>query len=360
MGARPPGSLNNVHTLSIPFIPRPDAHRSNAVFSAINNGLAGFGITLHDRDKIILKNQISDLVAHLPWTGLLLSAIQPDAIILHADNHPPYQSWVLSARRRCIPSVMFQHGLDCETDVLEKAYADVVAVWGQARYNRYKSHQDNRGHQVCVTGNPVYDRLTFPEEISTTGEYWLWVTRPHVLSKCYSVSRRPDEGVGILRSFIRILEKRQDAKLVIKPHPYDSVDTYQNMIQSSSVEERIHLSSDNVEKLLPQASLVFTEDSTAGLDALFFGKVLIYLHFSKAQIVTPFLEYGAALAGLHERELLSAIQQAYSLSFKDRHRLLQAQRKFIHDFAGYCDGKFTERFNECIAAAIEKKYRMSE
>jgi hypothetical protein len=92
---------------------------------------------------------------------------------------------IMAARRRGIPSISIQHGLDCERGFHSEAYADAGAVWGPNRMERYRKHSVHQPAPMEVVGNPDYASLQKPTELDPRGDYWLWVTRPHSPIKCY-------------------------------------------------------------------------------------------------------------------------------------------------------------------------------
>ena len=92
-----------------------------ALYRGMLRGLLQREVTLFEADAQLLERQVS---AQLPRTRRLreeLRIIEPDAIFLYADNHPPFQEYVLLARQMNIPTIMIQHGLDCEFHCLDNA-----------------------------------------------------------------------------------------------------------------------------------------------------------------------------------------------------------------------------------------------
>lgn len=321
----------------------PDVRQVDALHLGIISGLKTLGIELLAQDATLLHHQIAQLFLRTQQIEAELAMLRPDAILLFADNHFPVQSYVLVARKQGVPTIMTQHGLDCEQYCLEEAYADVISVWGKSRLQRYQECSIWQPTQIQANGNPEYDRLTLPRQLDRSGVYWLWATRPHCPEKCYSPSRHPQEGLQILESLLAALARSRQSRLVIKPHPLDDVKLYQSYIDRQRLNDRVVISSQPVQSLIPDASVVISEDSTVGLEAMFLGKVVIHAHFAASEPVMPFVQYGAALPGYTSEMLQTALQQAEYLSEAQQQQLAVGQHRFIQAFAGACDGQAQKR-----------------
>lgn len=333
---------------------QPSHGTAMAVYKAIIEGLDRFGITLLEGDARILHDQVLHLTALVKSVRRELETIRPDAILVHGDNHPPFQAYVLAAREMGIPSIMLQHGLDCEQRYLDEAYASAIAVWGPARAHRYRE-RSNWQPNIAVTGNPEYDHLRAPVKISTSGDYWLWVTRPHTPQKCYAPSRTPEEGLTILYALIEAMKKSPDVRLVIKPHPSDYRDLYAAIILSQGLQGKVELSTGNIQELITRAALVITEDSTAGLDAMFAGKLIVHAHLAECLPTMPFVDYGAALPGFSKEQLIDSLLRAGTLRYSESQKYLPGQISFLSDYAGICDGGACDRFVEFVGNQLCQK-----
>lgn len=312
------------------------------LFKTICHALNEQKINLLDYDAKLLMQQIVDQLAYIKGVEEELRTFRPEVILVHADNHPPHQLYVFVARRRGIPSVMLQHGLDCEQYCHDEAYASHIAVWGKARMVRYQN-DSNYQPVIQVTGNPQYDPFTLPEKMDCNGSYWLWITRPHTPEKCYSPSRIPAEGIHIFKALVSSLEKYQNAHLIIKPHPNDYSYLYEEYIKETGLADRISVSDARLHDLLPGARLVITEDSTGGMEAIFYGKPVIHAHFAKSPTTVPFAKYGAALPAFSPELFPETMNHVLHLSQSEQSQMLESQKAFLQDNAGPCDGRAGER-----------------
>lgn len=319
----------------------------------IIEGLKNLGIHLSHENVSLLFKEILELSKEIQRAETVLNFHKPDLILVHADNHPPHQIYVLLGKKMGIPVLMIQHGLDCEHHYLDEAYASHIAVWGNERKVRYQNK--SKHHSIIkITGNPEYDSIKeIPNKIQREGNYWLWATRPHSRKKCYAPSRHEDEGVEILKALLNILEQYPSELLVVKPHPYDTKEKYIDLIDKLKYKNPVLISDQPLFQLFPNAKLVLTEDSTAGLEALFFRKPLIHVHFTLSPPVIPYIEDNVAIQAFNQGELDLAIKKILKLEYSED-ELLAAQNIFINDFAGSMDNcshiRVVEFVNEIIHA----------
>lgn len=349
----PQGTFNssNVQTIRLPLLGQPNLDRATSLHQGILTGLQKLGVELLETDAIVLHHQIVELLLRTQQIETELSILRPKAILVFADNHVPVQSYVLVARKLGIRSIMLQHGLDCEHYCLDAAYADVISVWGEARQRRYQQQSSWQPSRLQANGNPDFDRLTLPDRFDCTGEYWLWTTRPHAPQKCYIPSRTPQEGIQILQALLGAL-KQSSARLIVKPHPLDDVALYQTYIDEHDFGDRVTFSTQPVRSLLPDARVVISEDSTVGLEAMFFGKAIVHAHFAHSEPVMPFVQYDAALPGRSPEQLQASLRQIELLTEQQQQSLFAGQRRFLQAYAGECDGKALSRVLSMIRAVL--------
>ncbi len=328
---------------------RPPTEKVRLLYQGILEGVQAFGIELLESDTLVLQHQIAQLFLRTQQIETELSILRPSAILLFADNHFPVQSYVFVARKFGIPTIMLQHGLDCEHYCLDQAYADVISVWGMTRLQRYQQDSIWQPTVLQVNGNPEYDCLTPPDQLNLKGDYWLWATRPHCPEKCFSPSRLPQEGTEILIELLAALERSPNARLVIKPHPLDDLDLYRPYLN-----ERVSLSSEPIRSLFPNASVVISEDSTVGLEAMFFGKVVIHAHFAASDPVIPYVEYNAALPGYSQELLQTSLQKFEHLTEEQQRTLLTGQRRFLQTYSGSEDGTARSQVLSMIHSVLKR------
>lgn len=353
-----PDDLCNAGIRTFQILPKqpPDTAFAERLCDAMIEGLRTFGIDLLPVDQQTLRRQLLHQASVVRQAEAELAAMRPHIVLVFTDNHTPSQEYVAIANQRGIPTVMVQHGLDCEQYCLNDAYAHTVAVWGNARKQRYEKESQQQPTLIQITGNPRYDPLSLPQQLCPGGNQWLWVTRPHGPEKCCLPSRSPREGLDILTAILGALKQNESAQLTIKPHPFDYADLYALEIEKQQLSDRVHITHDPLDTLLTQFDAVISEDSTAAMEAMFFGKIVIHSHFAASAPVLPLVAYGAALSGHHPDALQASLSQVSALTAQQRSDMLQAQRNFIDDYAGPLDGQASGRVTALINRVIAGKH----
>lgn len=326
-----------------------DIRRAQELRQSIEKGLSALSLVLAETDRATLLQELQEQQAVLRETAATLDAVRPAAVLLPADNHFPFIEYALVARARRIPTVMLQHGLDCEHHVLDEAYASHIAVWGKDRARRYRRDSHIQPVALGTIGNPHYDHWPACDGAEVDPRLWLWVTRPHRPEKCYLPSRQPEEGMHILDALLRALESAPDCRLLIKTHPFDYEDAYRQRLQARGA-PRARLVQDTVANLLRGAGVVITEDSSAGMDAMLAGRALVHAHFAASPPVVPFVAYGAARPGFTAPQLCESL--ALPAPGDSQHA---GQQRFLDDFAGPRDGSAHRRFAEFVEEVLNRR-----
>lgn len=309
--------------------------------SEINSVFKSFGLAL-DRDELAFLKQkhiCNQIEYH--YSKSALRRLHPKAIVVHADNHPPHQTYVLAAQSLGIPSIMLQHGLDCEVYALDEAYADHIMLWGEQRLRRYRDRSVNQNFKTTIVGSLEHGKTNeYKSGNELDRDKWVWVTRPHGHDKCYTVNRWPDEGELIFQSIVDVMKCYPSACLVVKPHPYEGSEHFQKEIKKmpDSVCSRISFDHGPIEKVIEGAGIVFTEDSSAGLDAMLQGKLMVQVHFCEDLPAVPYADAGAALFAGNYVELREAIDNLICCSEEGALAMRKAQQLLIKTLIGNQDG----------------------
>jgi hypothetical protein len=315
----------------------------------IVEGLKCWSIDLSECQITALRQCLARSRAYTSLATSRFERCRADLVVVNTSCTSPTIEYVMAARRLGIATLALQYGLDCDRYAYDETFADNVAVWSETRRLQFQ-HTSTPPSSIRVTGNPEYDQRMRPQRSDRNGSYWLWVTRPHLPSLCKLASHDPAEGLSILTALLNALRSDSEARLVIKPHPNDYHRLYLHAIRAAGFADRVTLSNGCLRKLLPAASVVVTEDTTAGMDSLFFGKVLIHAHFGATQPVLPFVDYGAAIPALNADELIEALGRAEKRS--DAVKLIDGQLAFLRDFAGPGDGESGRRLTEFLAQLV--------
>jgi len=349
-----PGAIPFKSLKSFKSLNSSDEAFGKRLCEVIDLGFQNQGVELLEEDGELLREQINEVMLNVAGVETGLRKLKPDAILVPSDNHSPFIEAVLVARREGIPSIMLQHGLDCERFYLDQAYASHIAVWGKDREDRYRRDSTYQPEQIGVVGNPAYDGIDVPAEIAPGATSWLWLTRPHRSEKCYAPSRESSEGLQIFEAILEALTQAAGAQLMIETHTFDDPDLYRARLDTYPDPKRVTFPETGLFDLIDGADLVIAEDSTAGMDAMIRQKVLIHAHLALSAPVMPFVDYAAALPGFSHEEIAASLCRAAAMSDVERAAMHTGQAKFLDDFAGPRDGRAGERFVEFVAAVMNE------
>jgi len=329
-----------------------DLFFATSLFSAVNTSFAKLNIVLELDDYRKLYNDIINIIKDIYSVEKIINRYPPKIIILYKDTHSPHQLYALKAKTRGIPVLLMQHGLDCEKNYLDDVYSSHIAVWGEYRRKRYYKESFLKPNEIRITGNPEYDKYSLKPFKYQSAKRWLWVTRPHRSVNCYSPSRFVSEGVEICKALLNILKQYPNSKLIIKPHPYDYVMKYQSIIAEAGLNNRAEITYSSLETLFDDVDFVLTEDTTAGLEAMIFGKALIHVNFSAMGPILPMTKFDAALPGFTADQLRKMIHKMHNLSKQEIDKMKAGQLAFIKYSAGNLDGRATRRVAEFVQTLL--------
>jgi len=328
-----------------------DFSSAGEVFIVLNDALRALGISLTYRDNVFLQAFCRRAVGCLYRARKFFDCYPVSGLVVDGDSWLPINLFCSIAKEHDISVICLQHGLDCEHWCLNDAFSQYYCVWGVERKRRYILNSTYQPDKIFVTGNPLFDQFSPPKAVSNAGNRWLLLTRPHSLEKCYEPSRYPEEGAVVLSRILELLSDYPNVQLFIRPHPKDNTSYYDEVLNSSTVSRRVFLSdvSQSLYKSIEEADIVFTEDSTSGMEAMIFEKPVVHVSACKAGPVLPFVDYGAAYSGL----CLDALKDSVSLLMhgfdsEEKAKMHRGQLNFLHDFCGELDGKAAQRVANSI------------
>lgn len=275
--------------------------------------------------------------------------------VLRNDVKEMERTIILSLRLQKIPSLVIQHGIMAEPNGHNALLADKFAAWGKAAldwYGRYENLLD----RFEITGNPRFDcilnwrpgitredlrrRLTLKEDRGII----LFVTQQ--ISKFSSFWT--DDLFWVMAD--RLLEAMRlfpDKQLVIKADPYEDLTPYLERISAKRNNNAVAIRDIDIYTLIYFSELIIIQDSTAGLEAMFFDKPLISVNLTKRQDRVAYARKGAAIGVYEAADLASAISRA--LSDRETIEAMRSARKvFIDEYAYKTDGRAAERLMNLI------------
>lgn len=280
-------------------------------------------------------------------------------VVLRNESRELEKSCVAAAKSTPVRSVVFQHGVFAIPIPDEKIQCDVSAVWG-AFGSRYLQEQ-RRFHSECVvTGNPEYDRLSpgsrdrffrrkeLCRQLALNPDLPILVLasqRPHP----FSSRKTEDEQMRMVSAVVKALRQLPNAQLVVKIHPFEDERPIHRWTQNFTQGGRVRVIKEaELFSLLASSDVVITYNSTVGLSAMVLAKPVIAVNLTGYPDTVPYVSSGAAIGVYREEEIAPAIESALQ-GGEQIQKMLQAQRKFVEDYAFKIDGKSKERVFQLLA-----------
>lgn len=262
------------------------------------------------------------------------------SLLVHADNHPNIGLYVSVAKKYGVPSILLQHGYDCEDQILDYLYADYAFLWGQDRKIRYMANGIS-ADRLYVLGRPNYARACMSKiESRSVTRKWLYCSRPHNPMKNYFFSRRVDEGVRILRTLINC---RLDEVIYVKLHPAESSEIYECLIREMKAGDYVFLIKDNLESLRSEVDLVISEDSSVAVESCFWSIPLVVAHFTSLKLIVPFGENRFVPVCRNEAELSEAL---------NNYRKFLATRGPQEEYLNFCQSCIEQSFGRIFDSQL--------
>jgi hypothetical protein len=329
----------------------------------------------------IVREQLAGVVyLQWPWSAramdeaaAALDALRPSSILTYAEAGGWGRALILESRRRGIPSAGLQHGFIYrqwlnylhEPDEMEaggRADAGFPAPSLTLLFDEYAAaHLRTRGRfaeaSLKVTGSPRLDVLITrfnrigPDEIARIrGDARAVDDELLVL-----VTTKEKEARHVLPSLVRVTGTIPAVRLVIKPHPAETVDAYERVAGERHVS--VVPPGTDLAGLLAASRAVVTVNSTVALDAAVLGIPALVVGLPNN--LSPFVEAGALAGAQTELEIREQLQRIlYDEGF--RQQLAAARRDVLGAHAITAYGTAATRTAEAVLQLSSKSTRTTD
>ncbi len=297
----------------------------------------------------LLREKAVALAQNLHWFNKLISITRPDIVLVGDDRGPALVcAHVLFAQAKNIPVVEIQHGVGAAMVPMATPISDKICAWGDFAKGSLEM-AGAKDDQIVVTGSPKYDWLyqkvkerrlvSSPRSRKTI----LFATEPGYRNlNCQAI-----EEIG------RLIKRREDISLVVKPHPGESGELYTQCVEELGERAIVRKDTENTDNMLIEASLVIIVSSTVGLDAAIADKPIILLNTEK-RLDSPYSSISIEVRQLEE--LIPAIENLLD-DDEVQERLRLARQKFVYELAYTQDGEASKRVADLIIQMVEESKR---
>lgn len=185
----------------------------------------------------------------------------------------------LTAASLGVPSVCLQHGVIMGEEAFLPVFATKQAVYGQYERDWYMSrgvHPD----AITITGHPRYDVIFTDNHKSdaaaTAGQLKINEQAFNIL-----MITQPQTNKRLFTQAVNLLARIPNVEILIKAHPWEEKKGYTEEYEKLAKEHlnvTIVTAKMSLYGLLQQIDLVVMENSTVGLEAMLFDKLVIVYH----------------------------------------------------------------------------------
>lgn len=271
-----------------------------------------------------------------------LSTYSPKIILLPEDTGLATRPMVRVAEKRGTKSLTIQHGTIEEPTLYCESISDKMAVWGKHSLDLL-SNYGVRHEKLAITGMARLDMLSqFSDTVKamifkdlgldSQKKLFIWTPSPYIRTSSHE-SRFINED--LLLAIEAVFSQSISAQLVIKIHPLDDPSRYRHAKFGMVTQDIDTL------QLLYSCDALLVSSSTTGVEAIAFGKPLIYLNFHNIPETVPYAQYGAAIRVSNISELKSAV--AVISDQEIAKKLEEGRKDFISKYLLSLDGRASER-----------------
>lgn len=304
------------------------------------------------------------LIRRIEMAKELVEREKPDLILLTSEYGHFERALVTAGKLKGIPTLALQHGFIgplhkgymypknsiSASGSIEAPYCpipDKTAVYGEYYYDLLTRVSAYPPSSVAVTGAPRYDVLAVADKIFSRKEF------------CARSNLDPDRKIVLvatqgwhmretfIRSVLTALKHFPEVQIVVKPHPNEKEDFYENVAKKENIRVTILPSKSDTFDALYACDLLVSAFSTTITEAVILGKLVVTLNLTAEEPAPYYRE--VTLRVNRKEDLAPAIRKAL-YDEKTRKRLKIVGRKFTLKHACRQDGKATER----VASLIEQ------
>jgi CDP-Glycerol:Poly(glycerophosphate) glycerophosphotransferase len=302
------------------------------------------------------------MLLQLPWAvrsyaeiEAALAAVRPGVACLYAESSAWGRVAVAACRAAGVPTVAVQHGIlypkyygyRHEADEADCPRPDRTAVFGEAAKRLLVKLGGYDPDGLVLTGSPRFDDLLRTAEALDReavrrrlgvgpGERLL------VVASRYRGIRETHQSIGsAFESLVRAVEASGSLRCLVKPHPAERPDAYQERIRERrAVRTQVLPAAASLVELLHAADALVTVESLSAIEALVLGRPVLILNMPTN--LRGLVDQGMAL-GVEEGEDPGPALTRMLFDPETRERLARAREFYLSDVALGVDGRATER-----------------
>lgn len=204
----------------------------------------------------------------------------------------------------------------------------------------------NRGvkkEKINITGQPAFDELSRMKD-SNDSKFREKYNISDVNKVILFAGQHTEDKKEILNKLLKIEKHNNDITLILKPHPNEDIEVYQELISNNN--SNAIIIRDDLHLLIMESDLVIIEFSTVGLETIFLNKDLITINLTGKEDIVPYAKSGAAIS-VDDLNKLEACIKNILIDDNVKSKLNNGRNKYKND------GKASERIVDIISNIVD-------
>jgi glycosyltransferase involved in cell wall biosynthesis len=283
-------------------------------------------------------------ISSVDFVDRMIKVASPDIMCLMPDGFFLQRMAAALAKRYDIPTLSCSAAIETgnSRSQMRHLYADKKAAMGEIIKNLYiESGVDPE--RIVITGVAHFDQLfnrNKEQDKQVLAKSGIDPNEKTILFTTDNITL--SETKEMLTGVISAVLKMNDVQLVIKVHPREDAEPYQEIAKKYR-DSSIHVVKDtDLYALISNCELLVTKFSTTALEAMMVDKPVVTINLSGQPTPVPYAEEGAALGVFRHEDIEQAIQKAL-YDEETRYKLKAGRDKFVRRWAGEPDGKAAQR-----------------
>ncbi|MFS0654005.1 CDP-glycerol glycerophosphotransferase family protein [Bacillus sp. 179-C3.3 HS] len=221
-----------------------------------------------------LRKDIVQFIDVIDQTETLFQKHPIAAVVVGTTEDVYSRVLALQTVKRQITSICLQHGALMGDEAFLPIFTTLHGVFGQYEKDWYEE-KGCQPEQIEVTGHPRFDLIHQRKPLQQ--DLLFRKLNFNLAKKTVLVATQPFSE-AFYGNVLKMLSKRKDIQLIIKPHPWEIARNRLNeyvAIERTGNHVRLIKKELDLYDLLPYMDMVITLTSTVGLEAMLFGKSVL-------------------------------------------------------------------------------------
>ena len=337
--------------------------------SMVHQGIPTWSL-VKERLEYLFLNRFPELIKDIEIFNYMLDKEDIDMIVVAYDVVEFEKTLVTVGNQKDVPSLVVQHGLSGGSPIaFIPVTATHIAVGGNADKDWMVSYGIDPSKPI-VTGCPRFD-IYINNKAKNSKEKICKLLGLDINKRLIVFASQGDmskasfpnyhlnfnQHKDVFCAVIKSVENFQNAQLVFKLHPGESIYGLQNVLGDKIGSNIRIIENISLLDLLKSCDILIMGFSTVGLEAMILNKPVISVNLLSAPLYEgPFANSGAVIEVRTSKDIAPTIQKVLYDS-QILSKLKQKMKEFVHNNAYIQDGKASKRVADLIILMIEESER---